>query len=196
MPHLHLSLQAGDDLILKRMKRRHSRADAVGFCAEIRRLRPDIVLGADIIVGFPTETTAMFERSLALVEDCGLTHLHVFPFSQRPGTPAQRMPQVAGEAVKERAKRLREAGERALAGHLTRQVGRTLEVLTESGGRARAPDFTPVRVGNVARGRLTPVLILGHDGRELSGEPIEARQAQLGPGASTARPLDASASAR
>ena len=196
MPHLHLSLQAGDDLILKRMKRRHSRADAVGFCAEIRRLRPDIVFGADIIVGFPTETAAMFERSLALVEDCGLTHLHVFPFSQRPGTPAERMPQVAGEAVKERAKRLRDAGERALAGHLARQVGRTLEVLTESGGRARAPDFTPVRVGNVARGRLTPVLILGHDGRELSGKPVEARKAQLGPGASTARPLDASATAR
>jgi threonylcarbamoyladenosine tRNA methylthiotransferase MtaB len=174
MPHLHLSLQAGDDLILKRMKRRHSRADAVGFCAAIRRLRPDIVFGADIIVGFPTETEAMFNRSLALVEDCGLTHLHVFPFSPRPGTPAQRMPQVAGEAVKERGKRLREAGARALAGHLARQVGRTLEVLTESGGRARAPDFTPVRVGDVARGQLMAVAIRGHDGRELRGEALEA----------------------
>jgi threonylcarbamoyladenosine tRNA methylthiotransferase MtaB len=175
MPHLHLSLQAGDDLILKRMKRRHSRADAIGFCAEIRRLRPDIVFGADIIVGFPTETEAMFERSLALVEECGLTHLHVFPFSPRPGTPAARMPQVAGEAMKERAKRLRDAGERALTDHLARQVGRTFEVLTEAGGRARAPDFTSVRVGNVARGQLMPVLINGHDGRELSGEPIGAR---------------------
>ena len=174
MPHLHLSVQAGDDLILKRMKRRHSRADAVGFCAAIRRLRPDIVFGADIIVGFPTETEAMFNRSLALVEDCGLTHLHVFPFSPRPGTPAQRMPQVAGEAVKERGKRLREAGARALAGHLARQVGRTLEVLTESGGRARAPDFTPVRVGDVARGQLMAVAIRGHDGRELRGEALEA----------------------
>ncbi len=172
MPHLHLSLQAGDDLILKRMKRRHSRAAAVEFCATIRRLRPDIVFGADIIVGFPTETEAMFERSLALVEDCGLTNLHVFPFSPRPGTPAVRMPQVAGEAVKERAKRLRAVGEVALAGHLARQVGRTLEVLTESGGRARAPDFTSVRVGNVARGQLMPVLIGGHDGRDLSGERI------------------------
>lgn len=172
MPHLHLSLQAGDDLILKRMKRRHSRVDAIDFCAEIRRLRPDIVFGADLIAGFPTETEAMFERTLALVEDCGLVHLHVFPFSPRPGTPAARMPQVAAETVKERARRLREAGARALAGHLARQIGRTLEVLTESEGRARAPDFTPVRVRNVARGQLITVVINGHDGRELIGEPL------------------------
>jgi threonylcarbamoyladenosine tRNA methylthiotransferase MtaB len=195
MPHLHLSLQSGDDLILKRMKRRHSRADAIGFCAEIRRLRPEIVFGADFIVGFPTETKAMFKSSLALIEECGLTHLHVFPFSPRPGTPAARMPQVAGEAVKERAKRLRDAGEQALAGHLARQVGRILEVLSESGGRARAPDFTSVRVGNVARGELLHVLISGHDGRELSGEPVAAQAAQIRLVASAARPHDASASA-
>ena len=115
MPHLHLSLQSGDDLILKRMKRRHSRADAVSFCAQLRRRRPEIVFGADIIAGFPTETEAMFQNTLALVADCGLTHLHVFPFSARPGTPAARMPPVAPEIVKARAKRLREAGARHCA---------------------------------------------------------------------------------
>ncbi len=115
MPHLHLSLQSGDDLILKRMKRRHLRADAIAFCAEARRLRPDIVFGADLIAGFPTETEAMFQQTLDLVEECGLTHLHVFPFSPRPGTPAARMPQVAGAVVKERARRLRERGAAALA---------------------------------------------------------------------------------
>ncbi len=115
MPHLHLSLQAGDDLILKRMKRRHLRADAIAFCEEVRRLRPDVVFGADIIAGFPTETEAMFARSLDLVDECGLTHLHVFPFSPRPGTPAARMPQVARDVVKERARRLREQGRRGAA---------------------------------------------------------------------------------
>src|SRR6201997_1069933 len=114
MPHLHLSLQSGDDLILKRMKRRHSRSDAISFCAQVKRLRPDIALGADIIAGFPTETEEMFSRSLDLVEECGLTFLHVFPFSSRPGTPAAKMPQVAGGAIKARAKRLRAAGEAAL----------------------------------------------------------------------------------
>ena len=110
MPHFHLSLQAGDDMILKRMKRRHLRDDAIRFCEEARRLRPDIVFGADIIAGFPTEDEEMFARSLDIVEECGLTHLHVFPFSPRPGTPAARMPQVAREVVKERARRLREKG--------------------------------------------------------------------------------------
>ncbi|MGY4448858.1 threonylcarbamoyladenosine tRNA methylthiotransferase MtaB [Bradyrhizobium sp. i1.3.1] len=114
MPHLHLSLQSGDDMILKRMKRRHSRNDAIAFCDQVRRLRPDIAFGADIIAGFPTETEEMFSRSLDLVEECGLTFLHVFPYSPRPGTPAARMPQVAGGAIKERAKRLRAAGEVAL----------------------------------------------------------------------------------
>src|SRR6185295_3402883 len=113
MPHLHLSLQAGDDLILKRMKRRHLRADAIAFCAQVQRLRPDVVFGGDIIAGFPTETEAMFARSLDLVGECGLTHLHVFPFSPRPGTPAARMPQVAHGIVKDRAQRLRAKGAEA-----------------------------------------------------------------------------------
>ena len=135
MPHLHLSLQSGDDMILKRMKRRHTRADAVRFCEEARRLRPDIVFGADLIAGFPTETEAMFAGSMRLVDDCGLTFLHVFPFSPRPGTPAARMPQVARGAVKERAARLREKGDAALASlpwSQGRQRGR-------GAGRARAP---------------------------------------------------------
>src|SRR5262245_38108843 len=114
MPHLHLSLQSGDDLILKRMKRRHLREDAIRFCEQVRRLRPDIAFGADIIAGFPTETDEMFSRSLDLVEACDLTFLHVFPYSPRPGTPAARMPQVAGPVIKERARRLRQAGEVAL----------------------------------------------------------------------------------
>ena len=145
MPHLHLSLQAGDDLILKRMKRRHSRADAIRFCDEVRRLRPGVVLGADIIAGFPTETEAMFARSLDLVDECGLTHLHVFPFSARPGTPAARMPQVAREVVKERARRLRDRGEAALARHLSAEVGTRRMVLTESQGVGRTEGFTLVR---------------------------------------------------
>jgi threonylcarbamoyladenosine tRNA methylthiotransferase MtaB len=150
MPHLHLSLQAGDDLILKRMKRRHLRADAIRFCADVRKLRPDMVFGADLIAGFPTETEAMFARSLDLVDDCGLTHLHVFPFSPRTGTPAAKMPQIAREEVKERAKRLRGKGEAALRRHLEAQVGRVHRVLTESasdeGLIARTEQFTPVRV--------------------------------------------------
>src|SRR5262249_25588432 len=124
MPHLHLSLQSGDDIILKRMKRRHARANAVRFCEEVRQLRPDVVFGADLIAGFPTETEAMFANSLQLIDDCGLTFLHVFPFSRRPGTPASRMPQVVGAAIKERAARLREKGQAGLAAHLNAQVGR------------------------------------------------------------------------
>ena len=123
MPHLHLSLQSGDDMILKRMKRRHLRDDSIRFCDDVRRLRPDIVFGADIIAGFPTETEAMFENSLKIVEECGLTHLHVFPYSPREGTPASRMPQVRRELVKERAARLRAAGERAYARHLASLAG-------------------------------------------------------------------------
>ncbi len=167
MPHLHLSLQAGDDLILKRMKRRHSRADAVAFCARLRRLRPDIVFGADLIAGFPTESEAMAAGSLALVEDCGLTHLHVFPFSPREGTPAARMPQVARAVAKARAAQLRDRGRRALAAHLAAQTGRRLAVLTENGGLARAPDFTLVRTPGVAAGRLIEVGIVGADAAAL-----------------------------
>ncbi|MBG0809752.1 MiaB/RimO family radical SAM methylthiotransferase [Methylosinus sp. H3A] len=169
MPHLHLSLQSGDDLILKRMKRRHSREDAIRFCAELRAARPGIVFGADFIVGFPTETEEMFARTLDLVEECGLTHLHVFPYSQRPGTPAALMPQVNGALVKERAARLRAAGEAALTRHLGVQIGKTLRVLTEKGGMARAEDFTPLRTPDAEAGRMLDVRVTGHDGKALSG---------------------------
>jgi threonylcarbamoyladenosine tRNA methylthiotransferase MtaB len=168
MPHLHLSLQAGDDLILKRMKRRHSRADAVAFCQRVRRLRPDVAFGADLIAGFPTETEAMFARSLALVDDCGLAHLHVFPFSPRPGTPAARMPQVARAVVKERARRLREKGAAALAHRLAGEVGAHRQVLVESGGVGRTGQFMTVRLAAPAiPGTIAEVNIAGHDGRQL-----------------------------
>jgi threonylcarbamoyladenosine tRNA methylthiotransferase MtaB len=168
MPHLHLSLQAGDDLILKRMKRRHSRADAIAFCETVRTLRPDVAFGADIIAGFPTETEAMFASSLDLVDACGLTQLHVFPFSPRPGTPAARMPQVDRSVVKERARRLREKGEAALRTHLDREVGASRRVLAESEGLARTEQFTAVRLAApVAPGTLMDVTLNGHDGRYL-----------------------------
>ncbi|WP_439573958.1 tRNA (N(6)-L-threonylcarbamoyladenosine(37)-C(2))-methylthiotransferase MtaB [Phreatobacter sp.] len=167
MPHLHLSLQAGDDMILKRMKRRHLSVDARAFCETVRRLRPDIVFGADIIAGFPTETEDMFARSLAIVEDCGLTHLHVFPFSPRPGTPAARMPQVPREVVKERARRLRAKGEAALAAHLNAMVGRSFRVLTETDAMGRTEHFTPVRLRAPAQpGVIVDIRVAGHDGRE------------------------------
>src|SRR6185369_2003511 len=143
MPHLHLSLQSGDDMILKRMKRRHLRQDAIDFCAQVRRLRPDIALGADIIAGFPTETEEMFSRSVDLVDECDLTFLHVFPYSSRPGTPAARMPQVAGGAIKERAKRLRAAGEAALQKRLQAEAGATRDVLIESDSQGRTEHFLP-----------------------------------------------------
>lgn len=168
MPHLHLSLQAGDDTILKRMKRRHARADSIAFCDRVRRLRPDIVFGADIIAGFPTETEAMFARSLALVDDCGITHLHVFPFSPRPGTPAARMPQLHGAVVKERAKRLREKGRAALRAHLDGEIGARRRVLTELGGIGRTPQFTPVRLPHpTAPGQVAEYVIAAHDGQTL-----------------------------
>jgi threonylcarbamoyladenosine tRNA methylthiotransferase MtaB len=168
MPHLHLSLQAGDDLILKRMKRRHLRDDAIRFCEEARRLRPDIVFGADLIAGFPTEDEAMFANTLKLVEECGLTHLHVFPFSPRKGTPAARMPQVREDVARERARRLRALGERQVAIHLDRQVGRRLVLLTERGGIGRAPDFTPARLpAELPPGEIIAMDIAGHDGRRL-----------------------------
>jgi threonylcarbamoyladenosine tRNA methylthiotransferase MtaB len=168
-PHLHLSLQSGDDLILKRMKRRHGRADAVRVCRELRRLRPGMVFGADLIAGFPTETEAMFQNTLRLIEDCGLTYLHVFPFSARPGTPAAKMPPVAGDLVRARAQRLRAAGEAALRRHHAGQIGRTLRVLTERGGLARAADFTLVRTGAAAPGLMLDVAIERDEGKALSG---------------------------
>jgi threonylcarbamoyladenosine tRNA methylthiotransferase MtaB len=143
MPHLHLSVQAGDDLILKRMKRRHARADVVALCARLRGLRPEIAFGADLIAGFPTETDAMFERTLELIDDAGLTHLHVFPFSARRGTPAARMPQLAKSIRQERAARLRTAGERAVARFLEHQIGRTAQILVERDGRGRSETFAP-----------------------------------------------------
>jgi len=168
MPHLHLSLQSGDDLILKRMKRRHARADAISFCAQVRRLRPDVAFGADFIAGFPTESEAMFSRSLALVDECELTTLHVFPFSPRPGTPAARMPQLARDIVKDRARRLREKGEAALRGHLDPQIGAQRLVLTERGGIGRTEQFTPVRLNApVAPGIFLDLTIAAHDGRQL-----------------------------
>jgi threonylcarbamoyladenosine tRNA methylthiotransferase MtaB len=168
MPHLHLSLQAGDDLILKRMKRRHSRADAIAFCKTVRRLRPEIAFGADIIAGFPTETEAMFSRSLDLIDECGLTQLHVFPFSPRPGTPAARMPQLDRALVKDRARRLREKGESALAGHLERQLGLRHRVLVESQNVGRTEQFIPVRLNSQTNpGDIAEVSISGHNGREL-----------------------------
>jgi threonylcarbamoyladenosine tRNA methylthiotransferase MtaB len=168
MPHLHLSLQAGDDLVLKRMKRRHLRGDAIAFCEQVRRLRPDVVFGGDIIAGFPTETEEMFVRSLDLVDECGLTHLHVFPFSARPGTPAARMPQVPGNVVKDRARRLREKGEGALRSHLDGEVGRRRRVLTEAGGVGRTEQFTQVKLlAPMARGLMLDLTVAGHDGRQL-----------------------------
>ncbi|MEM8596686.1 MAG: radical SAM protein, partial [Pseudomonadota bacterium] len=160
MPHLHLSLQAGDDLILKRMKRRHLREDAIRFCMEMRAQRPDIVFGADLIAGFPTETEAMFDQSLALIEECGLTWLHVFPFSAREGTPAARMPQLPKALRQERASRLRAAGEAARARHLRALLRTTQPVLMERPQLGRTPSFaevhTPVEhpVGTVVALRI------------------------------------------
>jgi threonylcarbamoyladenosine tRNA methylthiotransferase MtaB len=168
MPHLHLSLQSGDDLILKRMKRRHSRADAIAFCDRVRRLRPDVAFGGDIIAGFPTETEAMFHRSLDLVDECGLTQLHVFPFSPRPGTPAARMPQVAGDAIKDRARQLRDKGESALRRHLDGEIGARRRVLTERGDIGRTEQFTAVRLASaVEPGAMLDLIMTGHDGRQL-----------------------------
>jgi len=167
MPHLHLSLQSGDDMILKRMKRRHLRGDAIAFCDHVRRLRPDIAFGADIIAGFPTETEAMFSRSLDLVRECGLTFLHVFPYSPRPGTPAARMPQVAGPEIKERARRLRAAGEAALRQRLQAEIGATRDVLIESEGQGRTEHYLPVAIAGERVGSVVPLRISGSDGERL-----------------------------
>jgi threonylcarbamoyladenosine tRNA methylthiotransferase MtaB len=168
MPHLHLSLQHGDDLILKRMKRRHSRSDAIAFTEQVRRLRPDIVFGADIIAGFPTETDDAFARSRDLVGACSLTHLHVFPYSERAGTPAARMPQVPHPLRKHRAALLRQDGMAALRRHLESEIGKSRRVLTERGGIARTEQFTPVRLADpAAPGNIIDLTITSHDGRYL-----------------------------
>ncbi len=169
MPHLHLSLQHGDDLILKRMKRRHLRDDAIAFCEEARRLRPDIVFGADIIAGFPTETEVAFGNSLKLVDDCGLTWLHVFPYSPRPGTPAARMPQVAGAAIKDRAARLRDIGAAAVAAHLATQQGKTHRILMENPRMGRTEQFTEVDFStDQPEGAIITAQITGHAGARLT----------------------------
>jgi len=168
MPHLHLSLQSGDDLVLKRMKRRHSRKQAIDFCAQVRRLRPDIALGADIIAGFPTETEEMFARSLDLVAACGLTFLHVFPYSPRPGTPAARMPQVTGHEIRDRARRLRAAGEAALQRRLESEIGATRQVLIESATQGRTEHFLPVAVSGETPGAVRALTITGDDGARLT----------------------------
>ncbi len=168
MPHLHLSLQSGDDMILKRMKRRHSRQDAIEFCAQVRRLRPDMAFGADIIAGFPTETEEMFARSQDLVAECDLTFLHVFPYSKRPGTPAARMPQVDGDEIKQRAKRLRAVGDAALRKRLAAEIGTTRQVLIESDRQGRTEHFLPVAISGETPGAVRALLIGGHDGARLT----------------------------
>lgn len=162
MPHLHLSLQAGDDMILKRMKRRHLRDDAIAFCQEARRLRPDMIFGADIIAGFPTETESMFENSLKLVTDCDLTFLHVFPYSARKGTPAARMPAVKGPEIKARAARLRAMGDAALQRHLAAQIGQTHKILMESPRMGRTEQFAEVHFSEGRpEGQITSAQISG-----------------------------------
>ncbi|MBC8037890.1 MAG: tRNA (N(6)-L-threonylcarbamoyladenosine(37)-C(2))-methylthiotransferase MtaB [Rhizobiales bacterium] len=161
MPHIHLSLQSGDNMILKRMKRRHTREDSIAFCAELRARRPDIVFGADIIAGFPTETDQMFGNSLKIVDDCGLTYLHVFPFSPRPGTPAARMPQLEKTVIKERARILRLKGQERLQAFLADEIGATRQVLVETGRSGRTEHFAAVKFaqemtpGAIVRARVT-----------------------------------------
>jgi len=168
MPHLHLSLQAGDDLVLKRMKRRHGRAQAIAVAERLDRLRPGIALGADLIAGFPTETEAMFANTLSLVEACGLAFLHVFPYSPRAGPPAARMPQVPQAERRARAARLREAGRAALGRFLESQLGRSAQVLIEEPGRGRSEHYAAVRLEHAAApGSVVRAAILAHDGAEL-----------------------------
>lgn len=168
MPHLHLSLQAGDPMILKRMRRRHTPQDAVRFCRKVRRLRPDIVFGADLIAGFPTESADMFANTLAHVDDCGLTWLHVFPYSERPGTPAARMPSPPRPVRKERAARLRQAGAAAAGDFLDSLVGTVSSVLVESPGRGRTEHYAPVATrADLAAGSIHSLVLTGRDGDRL-----------------------------
>lgn len=174
-PFMHLSLQHGDNLILKRMKRRHMREDAIALADRLRSLRPDIALGADIIAGFPTETEAAFDQSLALIKDCGIAFLHAFPYSPRPGTPAARMPQLDKATIKARAARLREAGSQALIYHLEAHQNSAADVLVEQTGRGRLPDFTPVTLQGfdmAETGRPVRARIIGHDKTKLIGTPL------------------------
>ncbi len=171
MPHLHLSLQAGDNMILKRMKRRHSREDAIRFCQDIRKARPDIVFGADIIAGFPTETDAMFENSLLLVKECDLTWLHVFPYSARKGTPAAKMPALHGGVIKERAARLRAAGDTQVQKHLKAQIGSTQNILMENPNMGRSEAFTEVTFARPQEtGQIVRAVINGIHGEQLTAK--------------------------
>lgn len=174
MPHLHLSLQHGDDMILKRMKRRHSAADALAFCREARRLRPGMAFGADMIAGFPTETEEMALNAARHAEECGIAQLHVFPYSPRPGTPAARMPQLDRSLVKERAARLRAVGERLSAEHLQNMIGTRQRVLVEMNGMAHTENFTLAAAPGLAARSLLDVLVTGHNGRHLIIEPLTA----------------------
>ena len=170
MPHFHLSVQSGDDMILKRMKRRHTRADTLAFIARVRGLRPDAVFGADLIAGFPTETEAMFDNTLRLVEEAGFGFLHVFTYSARPGTPAAKMPPVPGAVVKERAARLRDAGVAARARHLQSLLGQRKMLLMERGGIGRTPCFTPARLEGVPHGRFVTARLTGVSGDTMIAE--------------------------
>jgi threonylcarbamoyladenosine tRNA methylthiotransferase MtaB len=176
MPHLHLSLQSGDDMILKRMKRRHARRDAIELCARVREARPDVAFGADLIAGFPTEDSEMFENTLSLIDDCGLAFLHVFPYSPRPGTPAAQMPQVPGELRRQRAARLRRAGDEALARFLAGQPGRTAKVLLERDDFGRTEQYAPIRLdfaaipGAATPGSVVAARITGSTATELTGQ--------------------------
>jgi threonylcarbamoyladenosine tRNA methylthiotransferase MtaB len=171
MPHFHLSAQSGDDLILKRMKRRHSRADTIAFCDTVRRLRPDAAFGADLITGFPTESEAMFENSLKLVDDAGLTQLHVFPFSPRTGTPAARMPQLGAHLARERGARLRAKGDAARAAHFRGLIGAARSVLVEKSNFGHSECFAPVVFeGAALPGSIVPVTITGLDEKHLTAK--------------------------
>ncbi len=178
-PHLHLSFQSGDDMILKRMKRRHSRADSINLCNRLRDARPDIAFGADLIAGFPTETDEMFANTLASVDECGIDYLHVFPYSPRPGTPAARMPQVARDIIKARAAQLREKGAERLGLRLDRHVGQTALALVESGNRARLSDFAPVRIDGVSPEPGRPALfhLVSRTATELVGQYLDSELA-------------------
>ena len=173
MPHLHLSLQSGDNMILKRMKRRHSREDTIQFCQDVRSRRSDIVFGADIIAGFPTETDSMFQRSMEIIDEAGLTLLHIFPFSARAGTPAAKMPKVDGVLIKERAAQLRAKGETAMLRFLDDKVGKVVNVLMESGGIGRSEQFTPIRLEGYDPGTQLDVRVTSHDSKRLIGIAID-----------------------
>jgi threonylcarbamoyladenosine tRNA methylthiotransferase MtaB len=173
MPHLHLSLQSGDDIILKRMKRRHSRADAIRFCERVKKRRPDIALGADLIAGFPTESDSMFENTLSLVDECGLTYLHVFPYSPRKNTPAAKMPQLDRETIRTRAKILRDKAAAALSDFLTSEIGKTRSILVEKNSLGRTEHFAPVAFADAPpRGALLSATIASSDGTRLTARAL------------------------